>query len=427
MKNRKLPATQIPSAEWDFSKIPPKDYSVVWEYEQYREIIRCRRNREIQIDDLNAVGYVLTSRDLTFLKYGKRTLPWNDVPDDFRDVLRDHYAPFAPSKHLNDSAKALLDLPLVHLGSYTDLDTKMIYDRVQATTSDPRSSIHTFEIRFLEGVDSKKQIVKAFEEWLDEQDFASTFTEDALRDRDLPSLAEKLKKPNRVFDRWLARKLSPKTKEALKDYRGKGSDPDLLKQSLLQDLNKIIQSDSVFTKARFNGISLREKVEKLVSNYPPDKDLKRLNRMLIEDAYPKEIAKLKTAGRTASLLPKLIDLAAYRLSREHPDDVVATIIKATYSRFRSAFSSEKVERAKDNTVECLKTRVKEFKTDNEREVSKAAEYLNAAKKVFDKIADGIPLETDDPALPHLLYDVLHSLQKLKSRQNTIPDSRNETA
>ena len=88
MKNRKLPATQIPSAEWDFSKIPPKDYSVVWEYEQYREIIRCRRNREIQIDDLNAVGYVLTSRDLTFLKYGKRTLPWNDVPDDFRDVLK---------------------------------------------------------------------------------------------------------------------------------------------------------------------------------------------------------------------------------------------------------------------------------------------------------------------------------------------------
>jgi len=144
--------------------------------------------------------------------------------------------------------------------------------------------------------------------------------------------------------------------------------------------------------------------------------------MLIEDAYPKEIAKLKTAGRTASLLPKLIDLAAYRLSREHPDDVVATIIKATYGGFRSAFSSEKVERAKDNTVECLKTRVKEFKTDNEREVSKAAEYLNAAKKVFDKIADGIPLETDDPSLPHLLDDVLHSCRMyLKNQHSSFND------
>ena len=421
MTNKNNRTARIPSAEWDFSKIPPEDYSVVWEYEQYREIIKCSQNGDDLTPDLNAVGYVLTFRDLTFLKYGKRALPWNDVPDDFRDVLRDHYAPFAPSKRLKDSAKALLDLPLVHLGAYTDIDIKMIYDRVEATTSDPRSSIHVFEIRLLEGVDSKKTIVKAFGEWLDKQDFTSTLSVDALRD--LPPLAEKLKKPSRAFDRWLARQLSPKTKAALKDYQGEGSDPDLLKQSLLQDLNKIIRSNSVFAKSRFVGVSLRKKVENMVSKYPPDRDLERLNRMLIEDAYPKEIAKLKTAGRTASLFPKLIDLAAYRLSREYSDDVVTDKIKKTYGDVRSSFSPETVNRSKRDTKKCLVARVRKFKADNKRDVSKAAEYLRS-EKILQKIYDSAPLEADDPDLPHRIRTLLQYVQELKTQSDSAHRIRN---
>ena len=118
---------------------------------------------------------------------------------------------------------------------------------------------------------------------------SSRFSESELVN--LPSLAVKLKQSNRAFDTWLAEELSPHTKEALIDYQGQSSDPNLLQQSLLQDLNKIIKSDSVFVESRFIGISLRQETKKLVSQYPPDSNLERLNRMLIEDAYPLEVAK----------------------------------------------------------------------------------------------------------------------------------------
>ncbi|MDA7532988.1 hypothetical protein N8616_01355 [Verrucomicrobia bacterium] len=420
MKSKNTTTTQIPAAEWNFSKIPPKDYSVVWEYEQFREIIKCRQNGDSLTEDLNAVCCVLASRDLTYLKYGKRTLPWNDVPEDFREVVRDHYAPFASSKRLGDSAKALLDSPLVHLGAYTDIDIKLMYDRVRATASDPRSSIHVFEIRFLEGVDSKKTIVKTFEEWLDNQDFTSAFLLSELRD--LPSLAKKLKDPYRAFDKWLASKLSPETKEALKDYRVEVSDPDLLKQSLLQDLNTIIRSDSVFDNSRFVGVSLRKKVGKLAANYPPESDLERLNRMLIEDAFPQEVAKLKTAGRSVDLFAKLMDLSVYRLSRKHSDEEVADIISATYSE-RPYFSPEKVNRAKRNTVKCLVASVENFKGDNQWEILKATKYFTQIKELFVKMAEGTPLDTDDPYLPFLLSDISRVLKKLEARY----DSAQETA
>ncbi|MCW5556908.1 MAG: patatin-like phospholipase family protein, partial [Verrucomicrobiae bacterium] len=117
---------------------------------------------------------------------------------------------------------------------------------------------------------------------------SSTFSVDDLTD--LPSLAGKLKQPKREFDRWLAGQLSPATQGALAAYPGKGSDSSQIQQSLLQDINNILQGDSIYEGQRFARIALRDKTETLKSQNPRGSDLQRLNRLLIEDAYPQEVS-----------------------------------------------------------------------------------------------------------------------------------------
>ncbi len=116
---------------------------------------------------------------------------------------------------------------------------------------------------------------------------------------DLPSLASKLKQPTRTFDAWLAGQLSSATWVALASYQGAGSDPAPLQQVLLQDLNGLLLGASIYEEHRFtnsfyegftnSSIVLRSETRTLMSQLPQGSGLQRLNRLLIEDAYPLEV------------------------------------------------------------------------------------------------------------------------------------------
>ncbi len=121
---------------------------------------------------------------------------------------------------------------------------------------------------------------------------------------DLPSLASKLKQPNRAFDLWLAAQLSSATKAALANYQGQGSDPAPVQQALLQDFNGLIRSASLYEPPRFVDIALRPETTTLMSKNPQGADLERLNRLLFEDAYPLELAKIPQ-GSTAKQWQKV--------------------------------------------------------------------------------------------------------------------------
>jgi hypothetical protein len=61
--------------------------------------------------------------------------------------------------------------------------------------------------------------------------------------------------------------------------------------ALIQDLNKILQgSESIFEETRFEGVDLRPDTQLLIQQKPTGESLIRLNRLLLEDAYPLEIA-----------------------------------------------------------------------------------------------------------------------------------------
>ncbi len=108
---------------------------------------------------------------------------------------------------------------------------------------------------------------------------------------DLPSLANKLKQPTDAVSTYLKNQLSATTLIALAKYQGLGSDPVPLKKTLVEDINRIIRSQLIYETQRFTGDSLRSETQQLLAQNPQGDALLRLNRLLLEDAYPQEISR----------------------------------------------------------------------------------------------------------------------------------------
>ena len=66
--------------------------------------------------------------------------------------------------------------------------------------------------------------------------------------------------------------------------------------ALVKDLNQVISGPSVYDAARFHGIALRPETEQLLKRHPSGQQLARLNKLLLEDAYPAELAPSVTTG-----------------------------------------------------------------------------------------------------------------------------------
>jgi hypothetical protein len=110
----------------------------------------------------------------------------------------------------------------------------------------------------------------------------------------LPSLASKLKAATNPVAIYLKGRLSDGTKEALAKYKDSDSDPVPLRKALVDDLNKIIRGPSVYDRQRFEGVRLRSETKQLLKEDPQGEALVRLNRLLLEDAYPLDIAAILT-------------------------------------------------------------------------------------------------------------------------------------
>jgi hypothetical protein len=109
--------------------------------------------------------------------------------------------------------------------------------------------------------------------------------------KDFPSLAAKLKQKADPVSSYLSSKLSEDSAQALVAYKDSSSaDLRSLQSAVLQDLNSIIKKQSIFDEKRFEGVHLAEPTRKLASQEKLEgDDRNRLNRMLLEHAYPKEM------------------------------------------------------------------------------------------------------------------------------------------
>ena len=112
----------------------------------------------------------------------------------------------------------------------------------------------------------------------------------------LSLFASRMTSPTTALDTYLASRLAGPTLAALTTYLATpGSSPTAALTALVADLNAILSGASIYDATRFTGIALRAETEQLRQTNPSGAGLVRLNRLLLEDAYPTALA--KSAGR----------------------------------------------------------------------------------------------------------------------------------
>jgi hypothetical protein len=106
------------------------------------------------------------------------------------------------------------------------------------------------------------------------------------------SLIERLQKRQLNIDVWFTEQLSPKTRSYLENVSSQVRDIAQIKKALRQNFNEAIVGSSIYDRTRFSEISLRPETMALIAENPQGERLARLNRLLLEDAYPIEIPKI---------------------------------------------------------------------------------------------------------------------------------------
>jgi len=125
-------------------------------------------------------------------------------------------------------------------------------------------------------------------------------------------LAEQLGQAENPLSAYLLTQLSPDTQKALEEYLQSASAqsvPESLAQAIVHDLNTVIQGGPLFDEARFREVALHDSTRRLIELDPVGDERAKLNRMLLDEAYPgairrhKEIRTLsKQAGALADRL-----------------------------------------------------------------------------------------------------------------------------
>jgi hypothetical protein len=115
---------------------------------------------------------------------------------------------------------------------------------------------------------------------------------------DLLSLAVRLDglSDTDAVSQYVAGKLSAATSDLLFSYAG-GEDPEL-QRALVDDFNAIIQGGVFYDDFYFTGVTLSPPTQALLAQGVQGEALVRLNRMLLEDAYPQELRQKRAAGFT---------------------------------------------------------------------------------------------------------------------------------
>jgi hypothetical protein len=72
-------------------------------------------------------------------------------------------------------------------------------------------------------------------------------------------------------------------------------DADLSK-ALVSDLNAVVCGPPLYEKDRFEKVDLSAETLELLKRSPEGEDLRRLNRLLLQDAYPTELSRRKVVA-----------------------------------------------------------------------------------------------------------------------------------
>jgi hypothetical protein len=121
------------------------------------------------------------------------------------------------------------------------------------------------------------------------RDGRCAFAADAILD--LPAFVDRLTKSvdSDPVSKHLKAQLSDSTRESLA-YSGE-KPPDTLPRLLANDMDRILKQTRLYDPDRFKQIQLSAVTRRLLAQEPVGADLVRLNRLLLEDAYPQVLSR----------------------------------------------------------------------------------------------------------------------------------------
>jgi MFS transporter, SP family, arabinose:H+ symporter len=144
---------------------------------------------------------------------------------------------------------------------------------------------------------------------------SSLFSEMDLRN--LPSLARSLREPGDPVSVWVSTQIAPETRKLAADYVQMEKDKsqskvigDKLIPAIVGELNQLLKNPALWVPARFTGIQLAPEAQSLAGQKLAGEALARLNRMLLESAYPESLQK-KATHRGINGWELLVGVLAY--------------------------------------------------------------------------------------------------------------------
>ena len=116
--------------------------------------------------------------------------------------------------------------------------------------------------------------------------------------KDFPALAMKLSRPVEPVSQFLGSQFPVEDRQLLANAE---TNPDQALSVLVVDLNHLVQCNSLYDAQVFAGVDLSKDTRLLLAEKPQGEKLLRLNRLLLADAYPSEIARVYAFPLAAQL------------------------------------------------------------------------------------------------------------------------------
>ena len=130
--------------------------------------------------------------------------------------------------------------------------------------------------------------------WMDVENNASTFSGGDITD--LPALVTKLSGGSDAVSVFLRSRLDDAAKTALAAFSPTNTNTKQLKSALAKGLNNIVSGPLLYDDGRFQNVRLRPETAAFRQKNPSGLEVAHLNKLLIEDAFPTELARSASVG-----------------------------------------------------------------------------------------------------------------------------------
>jgi hypothetical protein len=135
---------------------------------------------------------------------------------------------------------------------------------------------------------------KTLDGWIQIENSATSLASAGITDA--AAFAGKLTNGPDAMSVFLRGQLQDSVKADLAAYSASSENAKAVITALAKDLNQVVAGPSIYDKARFSKIVLRPETGQLLKQNPRGQQLARLNKLLLEDAYPGELTPSSLTG-----------------------------------------------------------------------------------------------------------------------------------